>query len=67
MLLLTSEPHELAYEHEWAAHDSLGQSVCDEYELGRGRPVMYCPEANILMFEAPGEVLPVVSDRLGPL
>jgi hypothetical protein len=51
----TVDPKELNYEYEWAADDSIGQELTADYRLGKGYPVMYCPDGCLLMFKAGGK------------
>ncbi|KAN0072871.1 hypothetical protein V8E54_008985 [Elaphomyces granulatus] len=51
----TFDPEELYYEHEWAADDSAGQALTAAYGLGKGYPVMACPERMKIMFKAGGK------------
>lgn len=49
------KPEDLVYEEDWEAEDSWAQELCEQLDLGRGRPIMcHCTDLAYL-FEAGGK------------
>ncbi|CAI7630139.1 hypothetical protein N7533_004082 [Penicillium manginii] len=50
-----SKPEDLEHLEDWEAEDSMGQHLCEEMNLGRGRPIMCHCTDNAYLFEAGGK------------
>ncbi|KAJ9216919.1 hypothetical protein DTO166G4_1379 [Paecilomyces variotii] len=50
-----AKPQDLEDEDDWEAEDSMGQCLCAELKLGRGRPIMFNCTGLAYMFEAGGK------------
>ncbi|KAJ5272415.1 hypothetical protein N7478_007540 [Penicillium angulare] len=51
----SSKPEDLEYEDDWEAEDSMAQEICEELNIGRGRPIMYDCTISCYLFEAGGK------------
>ncbi|KAK2756948.1 hypothetical protein FQN54_004916 [Arachnomyces sp. PD_36] len=51
----SADPDELAYDEQWAKDDSVGQKYCQDWGVGKGRPVLCNDEFAELIFEAEGK------------
>ncbi|KAJ5369621.1 hypothetical protein N7509_014233 [Penicillium cosmopolitanum] len=46
---------DLEYEDNWEAEDRFGQHICEQLNLGRGRPIMCHCTDHAYLFEAGGK------------